>query len=161
MDDNAIDFALIAWREEGLWHVEALAPRATESLESLINALRYQPGEGGSIALLSVAEEFFLIVRVLGDNVRLLLSDELAALDWPLAGEVLDRLGIEAPDEDEDDDEGMPAGELSIVADLGVSPDELELLCGDLELYPDEALATVASRIGFGDQYTTATSSLD
>lgn len=160
-EDDAVDFALIAWREEGIWHLESLAPRASESIESMVNALRHQPGDGGSIAMVSVAEEFFVIVRVRGEDVRLLLSDELAALDWPLAAEALERLGIDLPDEDDDDDEGVPAGDLAIVADLGVSADEIDLLCGDLEIYPDEALASIASRIGLGDLYDAATSSLN
>ncbi len=161
MEDNAVDSAIIAWREEGMWQVESLTPRSSESLDSIINALRSQPGEGGSLALVSVAEEFFLIVRVFGAEPRVLVSDELASLDWPLAAQALVLLEIDLPDdEDDDDEEGVPAGDLAILADLGVSADEIDLLCGDLELYPEEALSTIASRIGFGDQYNAATSSL-
>ncbi|MCX6460034.1 MAG: tRNA adenosine deaminase-associated protein [Actinobacteria bacterium] len=161
MEDNAVDSAIIAWREEGMWQVESLTPRSSESLDSIINALRSQPGEGGSLALVSVAEEFFLIVRVFGAEPRVLVSDELASLDWPLAAQALVLLEMDLPDEDDDDDEeGVPAGDLAILADLGVSADEIDLLCGDLELYPEEALSTIASRIGFGDQYSAATSSL-
>ena len=164
MEDNAVDSAIIAWREEGMWQVESLTPRSSESLDSIINALRSQPGEGGSIALVSVAEEFFVIVRVFGAEPRVLVSDELAALDWPLAAQALVLLEIDLPDDDDDDDDddepGLPAGDLSILADLGVSADEIDLLCGDLELYPEEALSTIASRIGFGDQYSAATTSL-
>jgi len=161
VEDNAVDSAIIAWREEGMWQVESLTPRSSESLDSIINALRSQPGEGGSLALVSVAEEFFLIVRVFGAEPRVLVSDELASLDWPLAAQALVLLEMDLPDEDDDDDEeGVPAGDLAILADLGVSADEIDLLCGDLELYPEEALSTIASRIGFGDQYSAATSSL-
>lgn len=160
MEDNAVDFALAAWREEGVWQVEALTPRASDSLESIVTALRHQPGDGGSLALVSVDEEFFVIVRVLGADVRVLLSDDLASLEYPLAAEALDLLALDLPEEDEDDEVGEPAGDLAIVSDLGMRADELELLCGDLDLYPDEALATVASRIGFGDQYSAATASL-
>ena len=161
MDDNAVDVALIAWREEGVWQVEALTPRSSESLDAILMALRHQPGDGGSLALVSVAEEFFLIVRALGAEPKVLLSDELAAIDWPLAAQALMLLGIEQPDDDEQDDDGEPAGDLSILADLGVSAVELELLCEDLELYPDEALATIATRIGFGDKYSVATATFD
>jgi len=161
MEDNAVDFALAAWREEGVWQVEALTPRASESLDSIVTALRHQPGDGGSLALVSVDEEFFVIVRVLGADVRVLLSDDLASLEYPLAAEALDLLALDLPEDDDEEDEvGEPAGDLAIVSDLGMRADELELICGDLDLYPDEALATVASRIGFGDQYATATASL-
>jgi len=156
MDDDEIDFALVAWREEGLWHVDSLTSRVTESFDSIVQALRSQPGEGGVLGLISVAEEFFILLRVQGDHVRALLSDEMAALDFPIAGAVLDRLGLDAPDEDEDDDEAVPAGELGVVADFGFSADVMEMLLDDLELYPDEALSMIASRIGFGDQFASA-----
>ena len=77
MDDDAVDFAVAAWREDGLWQVVMLPPHAADTLDSLIGALRAQPGEGGVLGLVSVAEEFFVLVRVLGEDVRLLLSDLL------------------------------------------------------------------------------------
>ena len=104
MDDDAVDFAVAAWREEGLWQVVTLPPRAADTLESLLGALRAQPGEGGVLGLVSVAEEFFVLTRVLGDEVRLLLSDLYAAEDWPLGLDALDRLGVPSPEDDESDD---------------------------------------------------------
>ena len=109
MDDAAVDFAVAAWREDGLWQVELLPPRTGENLEGLVNALRAQPGEGGVLGLVSVAEEFFLLVRVLGEEVRLLLSDVYAAEEWPLGLDALERLGIPSPEDDESDDP-QPAG---------------------------------------------------
>ena len=47
----------------------------------------------------------------------------------------------------------QPAGDLDIFADLGVAAMEVSAVCGDLELYPDEMLAQIASRIGFGPQF--------
>jgi len=155
MDDDAVDFAVAAWREEGVWQVEVLPQRTGETLETLVQALRAQPGEGGTIGMLSVAEEFFVLVRVLGEDVRLLLSDLYAAEDWPIGLEALDRLGVPSPEEDEDDDV-QPAGDLRIVDDLGVGADELELLLDDPEMWPDEQLASIASRIGFGELFDAA-----
>ena len=155
MDDAAVDFAVAAWREEGLWQVELLPPRTGETLESLVNALRAQPGEGGVLGLVSVAEEFFLLVRVLGEEVRLLLSDVYAAEEWPLGLDALDRLGVPSPEDDESE-EPQPAGDLRVVDDFGVGPVEIELLLDDDEMWPDEQLATIATRIGFGEQFDAA-----
>lgn len=155
MDDTAVDFAVAAWREDGLWQVVTLPPRTGETLESLVNALRAQPGEGGVLGLVSVAEEFFLLARVLGEDVRLLLSDLYAAEDWPVGLDALDRLGIPSPEDDESDDVA-PAGDLRILEDFGVGPDEIELLLDDPEMWPDEMLATLAARVGFGDLFDTA-----
>jgi len=155
VDDAAVDFAVAAWREDGMWQVELLPPRTGETLESLLNALRAQPGEGGVLGLVSVAEEFFLLVRVLGDEVRILLSDVYAAEEWPLGLDALDRLGIPSPEDDESE-EPQPAGDLRIVEDFGVGPVEVELLLDDEEMWPDEQLATIAARVGFGEQFDAA-----
>ena len=155
MDDAAVDFAVAAWREDGLWQVVLLPPSTGETLEGLVNALRAQPGEGGVLGLVSVAEEFFLLVRVLGEEVRLLLSDIYAAEEWPLGLDALDRLGIPSPEDDESEDP-QPAGDLRVVDDFGVSPVDLEFLLDDDEMWPDEQLATIATRIGFGEQFDAA-----
>ena len=155
MEDAAVDFAVAAWREDGLWQVVLLPPGTGETLEGLVNALRAQPGEGGVLGLVSVAEEFFLLVRVLGEEVRLLLSDVFAAEEWPLGLDALDRLGIPSPEDDESEDP-QPAGDLRVVDDFGVSPVDLEFLLDDDEMWPDEQLATIATRIGFGEQFDAA-----
>jgi putative tRNA adenosine deaminase-associated protein len=153
VDDSAVDFAVAAWREDNLWQLVTLPPRATESLDALVDALRAQPGETGVLGFLSVAEEFFIIVRVRGEEVRVLLSDVFAAEDWPLGVDALDRLGIP---EDVEGEDAEPAGDLRIVDDLGVGPEEIELLLDDPEMWPDEVLATIAARIGFGEQFDLA-----
>lgn len=152
MDDAAVDFAIAAWRENNLWQVVALPPRTGETLETLVSALRVQPGETGVIGLVSVAEEFFLLARVRGTDVRLLVSDVFAAEDWPLGADALEQLGI-PEDIDADEDDAAPAGDLRIVDDLGVGPEELEILLDDPEMWPDEQLATIAARLGFGEQF--------
>jgi len=159
VDDAAVDFAVAAWREDGLWQVVLLPPGTGETLEGLVNALRAQPGEGGVLGLVSVAEEFFLLVRVLGEEVRLLLSDVYAAEEWPLGLDALDRLGVPSPEDDESE-EPQPAGDLRVVDDFGVSPVDLEFLLDDDEMWPDEQLATIATRIGFGEQFDAAVEQL-
>ena len=47
----------------------------------------------------------------------------------------------------------MPAGDLTLLADLGMSGAEFAILSEDVDLYPDEVLSAVAGRLGFGDQF--------
>jgi putative tRNA adenosine deaminase-associated protein len=104
--------------------------------------------------MVSVDEDFFLLIRVTGNQVRLLLSDVGAATESPLAVAVLDHL--ELPHPDDDDDQIQPAGDLALVADLGLPAMELGALCDDLDLYPDEVLGDIARRLGFGREFEEA-----
>ena len=45
-------------------------------------------------------------------------------------------------------------GDIDLLSDLGMGAMELEALCDDLELFPDEQIDAIASRIGFGEQFT-------
>ena len=47
----------------------------------------------------------------------------------------------------------FPVGFLDIFADLGMNHMEMAALCDDAELFPDEQLEAIASRLGFGDQF--------
>src|SRR5581483_12380967 len=96
--------AVVVYREDGAWQSGVLPERVGGDLDSLIQVLRQQPAENGAIGLVNVADEFFVALRVRGDEVRMMLSDITAAVAWDLARQVVDRLGIEAPDDDEDDD---------------------------------------------------------
>lgn len=83
------------------------------------------------------------------------LSDVTASVDWPLARQVLDYLDIPVPD-DEELDQVLPVGDMSIFADLGLDEMELGAISGDLELYPDEMLLSIAGRIGFAHAFERA-----
>jgi putative tRNA adenosine deaminase-associated protein len=115
------------------------------------------PADAGSVGMVSVADEFFVIVRVLGDDVRLLISDIGMALDYSLADDVLHHLEIPLP---EDEDDIIPGGDIRILDEFGIGGDEIELICDDDDLYPDQALAAFARRIGFGDQFDAVLESL-
>lgn len=154
----AIDFAVVAYREEGTWQVVSLPPRAAVELDVLLHALGQVPSDDGSLGLVSVDEDFFLIARVQGHHVRLLLSDVGAATESPLARSVVDRL--ELPPPDDDDDQIQPAGDLALLSDLGMDAMELGALCDDLDLYPDELLADMAHKIGFGSEFEAAVDSV-
>ena len=146
----AVDFALVAYREEGVWQVQELPRETASDLDGFAVELRRYPGDGGSLGLVSVDEDFLLLVRVLGAQTRLLLSDVTAATQWPLARSVVDHLELPLPDDEEDQE---PAGDLGIVADLGLGAMDMGALLDDVELYPDELLSEIAAKLGFGRQY--------
>jgi putative tRNA adenosine deaminase-associated protein len=150
---EGIDFAVAAFREEGQWQVEEITHTHLQDVGTLAAALRRLPGDGGALGLVGVDEDFFLIVRVTGPDVRLLLSDVTAADEWPLARSAVERLGLPYPEEDDDQ---VPAGDLDIVGDLGLGARELGVLLDDLDLYPDELLSDVAGRLGFGPLFDDA-----
>jgi putative tRNA adenosine deaminase-associated protein len=151
MDEAGVDFAFIAWRDEGRWSLSKVPADVADSLPDVVARARRHQGEAGSLAFVSVADEFFVCLRVQGARTRLLLSDVTALLDWPLAEEAGQILGLDA-DEVEDIDDVEPAGDLTLLQDLGVPPAEIDALCSDPELYPDEQIAALAARIGFGEE---------
>ena len=125
MSDEAEEsIAVVVYREDGAWQSGVLPERVGGDLDGLIQVLRQQPAENGAIGLVNVADEFFVALRLRGDEVHLMLSDVTAAVDWDLARQVVDRLGIDAPTGDDPDDV-WPAGDVGIFADLGL--DEMEL----------------------------------
>jgi len=145
---EGIDFAVVAYREEGAWQVEQIAPEKIEDLDSLVAELRRWPGDGGSLGMLSIDEDFFLLVRVLGAQTKVLLSDVTAALERS----AVDFLEIPLP-EAEDEDEQVPAGDPGILTDLGLGVMDMGVLLDDFDLYPDEMLSDIATRLGFGAQF--------
>jgi len=145
-------YAVICSRLDGRWDLDALPESLTGDLDDLIAAVQQQPGEQGAFALVDVADEFFVVVRVQYGRVRLLLSDVTAAVDWDLAAQVLEHLGLEVP-EDEQVEEIWPAGDLAVFDDLGLDAMELGAILADDEAYADEMLAGLADRLGFAEAY--------
>ncbi|MFC7505605.1 tRNA adenosine deaminase-associated protein [Nocardioides sp. CPCC 206347] len=147
---DAIDFALAAYREEGVWQVAELTPDHAVDVETLASALRRFPGDGGAVGLVAVDEDFFVVVRVAGPRTRVMLSDVSAATEWELAATVVEHLGLPLVD---DEDDAEPAGDLELLSDLGVDAMDLAEILDDDELYPDEMLSEVARALGFGDLF--------
>jgi putative tRNA adenosine deaminase-associated protein len=145
-------YAVIAFREEGTWQVGLLPDVLTDDLDGLIAAVRQQPGENGAFALVDVADEFFVVVRVQLGRVRLLLSDVTAAVAWDLAVQVLEHLDLDVPGDD-DLEEVWPAGDLSIFDDMGLDEMEMGAILADLDAYADEMLTLLARRLGFADAF--------
>lgn len=150
---DAVDFALAAYREEGVWQVAELTHDHVEEIETLASALRRFPGDHGAVGLVAIDEDFFVVVRVAGQQTRVLLSDVTAASEWELAASAVEFLQLPMP---EDEDEPEAAGDLDLLGDLGVPAMDLAALLDDEELYPDEMLSDVARRLGFGELFDDA-----
>ncbi|WP_122816029.1 tRNA adenosine deaminase-associated protein [Nocardioides pantholopis] len=150
---DAVDFALAAFREDGVWTVQDLTLDHLVDLETLAAALRRFPGEHGAVGLVAMDEDFFLIVRTTGTTTRVLLSDVTAADEWELAASALEYLGLPLP---LDDDEQVPAGDLDILGDLGMHAMDMAVLIDDFDLYPDEMLSDITRRVGFGELFDDA-----
>lgn len=146
-----VDFAVAAYREEGTWQVAELAHDHAADIDTLVDALRRFPGDHGSVGMVAVDEDFFLIVHVIGQHAQLLLSDITAATESEIAASAVEYLGLPLPDDDEDEQD--PAGELDLLEDLGMSAMDLGMLLDDPDYYPDELLSEVARRIGFGEAF--------
>src|SRR5919201_1920998 len=149
-------FAIAAFRDAGQWRCEPLPPAVLGDLGVLLSALRSQPPEGGPFVVASVDEEFFVIARLDGARISLLLSDLTAGVEYPLARQVLDRLGEDPPDDDELD-EVWPIGDLDLFTDLDLPEEEMERILDDIDAYPDEMLETIIERIGLAELYARAT----
>ncbi len=150
MAGEDVDFAIAVGCEEGLWQVVELDKRVGDDIDDFLDALSGLQSEVGVLGFASVSDEFFVIARVTGDDIRLLLSDVTAMTDWPLASGVGDVLDVPDPD---DDDDRQPAGAMDVLSDLGMPAIELAVLCDDHDLYPDEVIGDIAKRLGFGEDF--------
>jgi putative tRNA adenosine deaminase-associated protein len=148
-----VDFALVAFLDDGVWQLQDIASPAFDTIESLSHALRQVSGDAGAVGMVAVYEDFFVLVRVAGSTTRVLLSDVTAADEWELAQSAIEFLGLPPP---EDEDVEVPAGDLDLLADLGLHAIDLGALLDDVELYPDEMLSDIARRLGFGELFDEA-----
>jgi len=141
---------VVVFLQEGGWQVGQLPPAVADDLESVIAAVRGQVM--GAFALVDVADEFFVVVRNVGGQLRYLLSDVTAAVAWDLAAQVMDQLDLEIPSDDELE-EVWPVGDLGVFEDLGLDEMELGAILSDVDAYADEMLSTLARRLGFAEPF--------
>jgi putative tRNA adenosine deaminase-associated protein len=143
-------WAVVVFQQDGGWQVGELPPAVAEDLDDIEAAVRGQVL--GAFALVDVADEFFVVVRNLGGHLRFLLSDVTASVEWELAAQVMDRLDLDLPADDELD-EVWPVGDLGVFDDLGLDAMELGAILSDVDAYADEMLSTLARRLGFAEAY--------
>ena len=146
--NEAEDFGIIAWHEDGRWNVSELTH--ARDLGSIMDQLNSQATNGGAIALIAIEEDYFVVARALGSQMQMMISDVTYALESDLAADLLEMLDLPFPEEDDD---SQPGGDIDLLSDLGMSAMELEALCDDPELFPDEQLDAIASKLGFGNQF--------
>jgi len=156
--EDDVDLIVALYREDGSPVALALDYELANDLESLITQLRRMPGDGGAVALVSIASEVFIIVRVRGKHVQAFCSDAVSAADWPLARDVVDLLGLEVP---EDDDDSVPIGDLGILADAGLHDFELEAMAEDYDEDSATLVERIATRIKFGPEFAKALASFE
>jgi putative tRNA adenosine deaminase-associated protein len=151
--EDDVDLIVALYREDGSPVALALDYELANDLEALITQLRRMPGDGGAVALVSIASEVFVIIRVRGKHVQAFCSDAVAAADWPIARDVVDLLGLEVP---EDDDDSTPVGDLGILADAGLHDFELEAMAEDYDEDSGTLVERIATRIKFGPEFAKA-----
>jgi putative tRNA adenosine deaminase-associated protein len=157
MEETFDAWAVVVFRVDGAWQVEELPPTTAKDLADVEAAVRGQAP--GAFALVDIADEFFVVVRRVQGVDQYLLSDVTASASWDLAAQVMDRLELDVPADDELD-EVWPAGDLSVFSDLGLEEMELGAILSDVDAYADEMLSTLARRLGFSDAYERAMDAL-
>ena len=155
--EDDIDLVAALYREDGQPAATALDLELANDLDGLIDALRRVPGDAGAVGVVSIDSDFFVIVRVRGPKVELFLSDVSAALDWPIARDAADFLGVDLPD---DDDDSEPVGDFDLFADAGLSEMELEAITTDDDADPLESLEAIVDKLGFAGVYDKVASGL-
>lgn len=148
--EDDIDLVAAFYREDGAPAAIALDKELANDLDGLIDELRRVPGDAGAVGIVSIDSDFFVVVRVRGRKIELVLSDVGAALDWPIARDAADFLGAELPD---DDDDSEPVGDFDLFADAGLSELELEAITSDEEADPIEAIEAIVEKLGFASVY--------
>ena len=151
--EEDVDVAVALFREEGQATAVALDLELVNDLEGLIEYLRRLPGDAGSLGMISLADEVFVLARVRGKTVQLYLSDVVAADDWPIARDIVEYLGEELP---ADDDASVPVGDGSMLADAGLHEIDLEAIATDYSEDATVLLERIASKIQFGPQFRSA-----
>ena len=152
--DDLVSFAVTVTRTDGQWQVKPFADDF-EDINTSINAVRSLRSEGAAFALLCVDDDYFVIVRPVPGDVRMLLSDATMAVDDDFAADFLELRGLDIPDidpEDLDDTDPYGDGDFDILADLGLNEDQLAGYLYNDEDYASDTLLRIAGELGFGDE---------
>ena len=146
-------YAVTVERTGGAWRVREFEDDFSD-LSTSITAVRNLRAEGPAFALLNVEEDYLVIVRPGPSETRVLISDATMAVDDDFAADILDEAGAEIPDIDPDELDNVDAwadGDFDILADLGLSEEQMSILLDDDADPADLALA-IADELGFGDE---------
>ena len=138
------------------WRVELLAQDAGDELPVLERALGAAGAEAwpGPFVVVVDSGLYFVVLRHgPAGMVRALISDATMQ-EWLLAAEVVERYGIAVDTEGafDDDETGWPGGDLDVFADEGLPADQLRPIITADDLWADEMVLRIATRLGFADQ---------
>lgn len=152
--DSEQTFAVAAFGRDATWDLRELPHTALDSLDTLVEKLRADRSEGAVVCLICIDDDWSAIVRPVPGGVRLLLSDATAGMDYDLASDMLDELGIDIPTEDEAEgsDEPWPEGDFELLEDLGAAEQVLSVVFDDEDLYASEQMLRIAEELGFAEE---------
>ena len=158
--DTPASWAVRVSRFGGDWRVELLAADAGDELPALERALGDPAAEEwpGPFVLVVDSRLYFVVLRHgPGGLVRALISDATMQ-EWLLAAEVVERYGIAVDAEGafDDDETGWPGGDLDVFADDGLPAAQLRPIVTADDLWADEMVAAIATRLGFADELAAA-----
>ncbi len=146
-------YAVTVERTGGAWRVREFDDDFSD-LSTSITAVRNLRAEGPAFALLNVEEDYLVIVRPGPSQTRVLISDATMAVDDDFAADILDEAGAEIPDIDPDELDNVDAwadGDFDILADLGLSEEQMSILLDD-DADPADLAQAIADELGFGDE---------
>ena len=146
-------YAVTVERTGGAWRVREFDDDFSD-LSTSITAVRNLRAEGPAFALLKVEEDYLVIVRPGPSQTRVLISDATMAVDDDFAADILDEAGAEIPDIDPDELDNVDAwadGDFDILADLGLSEEQMSILLDD-DADPADLAQAIADELGFGDE---------
>ncbi|MCF6745392.1 hypothetical protein E9529_14165 [Blastococcus sp. KM273128] len=161
--EGPASYAVRVSRAGSRWQVELLAADAGDELPVLERALGDPAGAGWPPPFVVVVDSrlYFVVLRHgPGGMVRALISDA-TMLEWVLAAEVVERYGIGVDTEGafDDDETGWPGGDLDLFADDGLPAEELRPIVTADDLWADEMVGRIATRLGFADELAAAVGS--
>ena len=156
--EDDVDLVVALYREDGKATAVPLDFDLANDLDELIRQLGRLPGDSGADGWVSIGGEFFVLCRVRGRTVEVLLSDATAANDWPIARDVVDYLGVELPDED---DEPAPLGDMEMYAASGLRAFELEAITTDYDEDSDVLLGRIAAKLKVAAEFEGAVEAFD
>ncbi|GAA0289786.1 tRNA adenosine deaminase-associated protein [Streptomyces polychromogenes] len=144
-------YAVAVAHRDDHWQCTRLDRTALTGLDEAVGAVR-DAGSGDTLCgLFNADEAFFLILRPAPAGTALLLSDARAAHRHTLAAQALDALGAALPEDDAPD--GLPAGDLGILTDLGLTAEGMAAVLARPDALPDDQLRTIAQRCGFAGEF--------
>lgn len=152
------DFAVTVARVGASWEVRTFQDDYS-STSTAVAAVRNLRAEEAAFALLSVEDDYFVIVRPTPQGVRYVLSDATAAVEDDFAADILDEMDVEIPDIDPEELDGIEPwaeGDFDILADLGLSEEVLLVICGETDWWASEQLQRIAEELGFEEELARA-----